>query len=126
MDSQCEVTTSRLSVTTEPGDTDDHDHAAERDRDSHGNPMTGDAATIERYDRAIDRLAALPPCGVDLATELAGEDSPAPMAHALIAYLHLMSTDAADLATAATRTRRSSPPTATTASRRTPAPSAPG
>jgi hypothetical protein len=69
-------------------------------RDAHDNPMTGDATTIERYDRAIDRLVRFHPEAVDLATELAGDDTPVPMAHALIAYLHLMSTDAADLGTA--------------------------
>ena len=68
--------------------------------DAHGNPMTGDADTIERYDRTIDRLVRFHPEAIDLATELAGQDTPAPMAHALIAYLHLMSTDPADLATA--------------------------
>jgi tetratricopeptide (TPR) repeat protein len=68
--------------------------------DAHGNPMTGDTGTIERYDRAMDRLVRFHPEAVDIATELAGDDSPAPMAHALIAYLHLMSTDAADLGTA--------------------------
>jgi tetratricopeptide (TPR) repeat protein len=74
--------------------------AAGTGRDANGNPITADAATIDRYDRAIDRLLRFDPEAVDLATALAGEDSPAPMAHALIAYLHLMSTDAADLATA--------------------------
>jgi tetratricopeptide (TPR) repeat protein len=69
-------------------------------RDANGNPMTGDTSTIDRYDRAIDRLLRYNPEAVDLATELAGADAPAPMAHALIAYLHLMSTDAADLGTA--------------------------
>jgi hypothetical protein len=68
--------------------------------DAHGNPMSADQATIELYDRAMDRLVRFHPEAVDLATELAGQDEPAPMAHALIAYLHLMSTDAADLATA--------------------------
>ncbi len=68
--------------------------------DAHGNPMTGDADTIERYDRTIDRLVRFHPEAIDLATELAGQDTPVPMAHALIAYLHLMSTDPADLATA--------------------------
>ena len=68
--------------------------------DAHGNPMSGDADTIERYDRAIDRLIRYHPEAIDLATELAGQDAPAPMAHALIVYLHLMSTDPADLATA--------------------------
>lgn len=67
--------------------------------DSSGNPMTGDPAAIEMYDRAIDRLVRYHPDIVDLATELAGAESPVPMAHVLIAYLHLMSTDADDLAT---------------------------
>ena len=69
-------------------------------RDANGNPITADADTIDRYDRAIDELLRFRPEAVELASELAGEDSPAPMAHVLIAYLHLMSTDAADLATA--------------------------
>jgi tetratricopeptide (TPR) repeat protein len=62
--------------------------------------MTGDADTIDRYDRALDHLVRFHPAAVDLATELAGEPDPVPMAHALIAYLHLMSTDPADLVTA--------------------------
>ena len=62
--------------------------------------MTGDADTIEHYERAIDRLLRFHPDAVDLATELVGVPDPVPMAHALIGYLHLMSTDAADLATA--------------------------
>lgn len=62
--------------------------------------MTGDADTIDRYDRALDRLVRFHPEAVDLATELVGVPDPVPMAHALIAYLHLMSTDPADLATA--------------------------
>jgi hypothetical protein len=37
---------------------------------------------------------------VDLATELVADEEPAPMAEALIAYLHLMSTDPGDLVTA--------------------------
>ena len=84
------MNSSTLSTTT----------AAGTGRDANGNPITADAATIDRYDRAIDRLLRFDPEAVDLATALAGEDSPAPMAHALIAYLHLMSTDAADVATA--------------------------
>ena len=68
--------------------------------DDHGNPITADADTITLYDRAIDRFVRFHPEVVDLAGELAGQDDPAPMAHALIAYLHLMSTDPADLATA--------------------------
>src|SRR5262245_7003728 len=68
--------------------------------DANGNPVTGDPVAIGRYDRAIDRLLRFDPEAVDLATELAGADAPVPMAHVLIAYLHLMTTDAADLATA--------------------------
>jgi tetratricopeptide (TPR) repeat protein len=68
--------------------------------DANGNPISGDAGTIARYDRAIDHLLRFRPEAVELATELAGEEAPAPMVHALIAYLHLMSTDAADLGTA--------------------------
>jgi tetratricopeptide (TPR) repeat protein len=68
--------------------------------DHHGNPMTGDSATVDLYDRALDRLVRFHPEAVDLAGELAGAADPAPMAHALIAYLHLMSTDIADLETA--------------------------
>jgi hypothetical protein len=68
--------------------------------DAHGNPMSGDADTIRLYDRAIDRLVRYHPQVIDLATELAGQETPVPMAHALVAYLHLMSTDPADLATA--------------------------
>jgi len=62
--------------------------------------MTGDAATIDRYERALDRLVRFHPDVVDLATELVAVDEPVPMAHALVAYLHLMSTDPADLASA--------------------------
>ncbi|MET0145402.1 MAG: tetratricopeptide repeat protein [Ilumatobacteraceae bacterium] len=69
-------------------------------RDAHGNSMSGDAATVELYDRALDRLLRFHPAAVDLAVELAGADDPVPMAHALMAYLHLMSTDPADLPTA--------------------------
>ena len=61
--------------------------------------MTGDEDTTERYARAMDRLVRFHPDAVDLATELVGVDDPVPMAHALIAYLHLMSTDPADLET---------------------------
>lgn len=62
-------------------------------------PMTGDADTVARYDRAVDRLVRFHPKAVDLASELVAVDAPVPMAQALIAYLHLMSTDPGDLAT---------------------------
>jgi hypothetical protein len=67
--------------------------------DAHGNPMTGDGDTIALYDRAIDRFLRFHPEVIDLATELATQDAPVPMAHALVAYLHLMSTDPDDLET---------------------------
>jgi len=66
--------------------------------DAHGNPMSGDTDTIERYDRAIDRLLRYHPDVVDIATSLLADEEPAPMAAALGAYLNLMSTDPADLA----------------------------
>jgi hypothetical protein len=65
--------------------------------DGHGNPMSGDAASVELYDRAVDRFVRFHPDVVDLATALVEVDRPAPMAHALMGYLHLMTTDAADL-----------------------------
>lgn len=68
--------------------------------DAHGNPMTGDADTVALYDRAIDRFLRFHPEVIDLATRLATQDAPVPMAHVLVAYLHLSSTDRADLATA--------------------------
>jgi tetratricopeptide (TPR) repeat protein len=65
--------------------------------DSHGNPMTGGAATIDLYDRAIDRLVRFHPDVVGLSGELTAEQAPAPMALVLAAYLNLMSTDPDDL-----------------------------
>jgi hypothetical protein len=67
--------------------------------DAHGNPMTGTATDIERYDHAVDRLLRFHPDLVDRTTELASVDEPVPMARALFAYLHLMSTDVDDVAT---------------------------
>jgi tetratricopeptide (TPR) repeat protein len=61
--------------------------------------MTGSPQTIELYDRALDRLVRFHPDVIELAGELTADDSPAPMASALLAYLHLMSTDPDDLAT---------------------------
>ena len=62
--------------------------------------MTGTSESIELYDRAIDRFLRFHPDVVELAGQLTADDSPAPMALALMAYLHLMSTDADDLPTA--------------------------
>ena len=67
--------------------------------DAHRNPMTGTSASVELYDRAIDRLIRFHPEVVELAGQLTA-DEPTPMALALMAYLHLMSTDADDLPTA--------------------------
>jgi tetratricopeptide (TPR) repeat protein len=65
--------------------------------DAHNNPMTASPTTIELYDRAIDRFIRFHPDVVDLAGALTADERPAPMASALVAYLHLMSTDADDL-----------------------------
>jgi hypothetical protein len=68
--------------------------------DAHGNPMTGNSETIELYDRAIDRLLRYHPDVIELMSRLNSDGRPVPMASALLAYLHLMSTDADDLSTA--------------------------
>ena len=52
------------------------------------------------FDEAIDRLVRYHPDVVDMAIDARGRGVAAPMAHALFAYLHLMSTDPDDLATA--------------------------
>jgi tetratricopeptide (TPR) repeat protein len=62
--------------------------------------MTGTSATIELYDQAIDRFLRFHPDVVELAGQLTADHGSAPMALALMAYLHLMSTDADDLPTA--------------------------
>ena len=69
-------------------------------RDAHGNPMSGDPATVALYDRAMDRYVRFHPDIVELAAELVAAESPAPMALALVAYLHLSSTDTPDLVAA--------------------------
>ncbi|HEY5877019.1 MAG TPA: hypothetical protein VIT64_17040, partial [Ilumatobacteraceae bacterium] len=66
-------------------------------RDHHGNPMSGTADAIALYDRAMDRLLRFDPVAVDLAGELVEQEPEAAMAHVLVAYLHLMSTDVPDL-----------------------------
>ena len=69
-------------------------------RDEHGNPTTGSAEAVEAYDRAIDRLLRFHPDVVDQAVALVADQPGLPMAHALMAYLSLMSTDTPDLPTA--------------------------
>jgi tetratricopeptide (TPR) repeat protein len=68
--------------------------------DAHNNPMTGSTATIELYDRALDRLVRFHPEVVELADQLTADNETAPMASALVAYLNLMSTDIDDVAAA--------------------------
>lgn len=69
--------------------------------DQHGNPTSGPAEAIERYDRAIDRLVRLHPEVVETTVGLVTEHPEVPMGQALVAYLHLMSTDQPDVATGA-------------------------
>jgi hypothetical protein len=74
--------------------------AGDAGRDEHGNPVHAPADAIELYDRAVDRLLRFHPDVVELATRLGEEHADVGMTHALIAYLHLMSTDEADVAIA--------------------------
>ncbi len=68
--------------------------------DEHGNPTTGPAEAIERYDTAIDRLVRYHVDVVELTTSLAADHPTFAIGQALAAYLHLMSTDVRDLDTA--------------------------
>ena len=83
------MTTSMIAATTRATDGAGRDH--------HGNPMSGTADAIALYDRAMDRLLRFDPVAVDLAGELVEQEPQAAMAHVLVAYLHLMSTDVPDL-----------------------------
>jgi hypothetical protein len=69
--------------------------------DEHRNPMSGPAEAVALYDRAIDRMLRYHPEVVDLATTLAEHHADVPMTGALLAYLHLTSTDEPDVAVAA-------------------------
>jgi hypothetical protein len=62
--------------------------------------MSGGSDAIALYDRALDRLVRYHPDIVELAGELTADDDAVAMAHALMAYLNLMSTDADDVAAA--------------------------
>lgn len=62
-----------------------------------GLPVTGGSDAAELFDRAIDRLVRFHPEVVDLATTLVTDHAHAPMSHALMAELSLISSDAADL-----------------------------
>ena len=65
--------------------------------DAAGNPTSGGADGIARYDRAVDLLLRYHPHVLDAADELATNDAGMPMAQAFLAYLSLMSTDAPDV-----------------------------
>jgi hypothetical protein len=59
--------------------------------------LTGGAEASAIYEQAVGRLLRFHPDVVELATTLVTEHPSAPMGHALVAYLSLMSTDTADL-----------------------------
>jgi hypothetical protein len=69
--------------------------------DQHDNPMSGPAEAVALYDRAVDRFLRYHPEVVDVATTLAEQHPELPMTGALLAYLHLTSTDEPDVAVAA-------------------------
>ena len=65
--------------------------------DGHGNPVSGPADAIPRYDHALDRLLRYHPDVVDATTSLNEAAPDFPMGHVLAAYLSLSSTDAPDV-----------------------------
>ena len=69
--------------------------------DEHSNPMSGPAEAVALYDQAIDRMLRYHPEVVDLATTLTEQHADVPMTGALLAYLHLTSSDEPDVAVAA-------------------------
>lgn len=66
-------------------------------QDQHGNPIRGDRAAVALYDEAIDAFLPFKPAVVDLATTLSTERPEVAMGHALVAYLHLMSSEHRDV-----------------------------
>jgi tetratricopeptide (TPR) repeat protein len=70
-------------------------------RDHHDNPMSGPAEAVALYDRAVDRFLRYHPDVIEVATTLADHHPDVPMTGALLAYLHLTSTDEPDVAVAA-------------------------
>lgn len=66
-------------------------------RDAHGNPIQADDAAIARYDAAVHALLRFSPDVVVHATALAEEHSDAAMGAALVAYLHLTTTERKDV-----------------------------
>ena len=68
-------------------------------RDADGNPVSGSAEAVARYDHALDLLLRYHPDIVAAAEGLAGGDPrELPMGQAFVAYLSLMTTDAPDVA----------------------------
>jgi hypothetical protein len=66
-------------------------------RDQHGVPITASPEAAALYDRAVDRLLRYHPDVVTLATQLAEEHTDVAMTQALLAYLHLSTTDSRDV-----------------------------
>jgi hypothetical protein len=63
--------------------------------------MSGPSEAVALYDRAIDRFLRYSPEVIEVATALAEQHPELPMTGALLAYLHLTSTDEPDVAVAA-------------------------
>lgn len=68
--------------------------------DEHGNPFSGPAEAARLYDQAVDRLLRYHVDVIPVATQLITEHGDTAMAQALLAYLHLTSTDLPDVAPA--------------------------
>lgn len=68
--------------------------------DQHGNTMTAAGDAVELYDQTLDRLLRFDVAVLDLAEQLAEHAATTPMASAMLAYLSLSSTDAADVQSA--------------------------
>ena len=66
--------------------------------DTHGNPVSGSQAAVDRYDIAVDHLLAYRNELLDAMTSLATDEPDFPMGQVLAAYLSLTSTDLPDVA----------------------------
>jgi tetratricopeptide (TPR) repeat protein len=65
--------------------------------DAAGNPTSGTADAVARYDRALDLLLPYHPELLGAVEELATNDADVPMTQVLVAYLSLMTTDIPDV-----------------------------
>ncbi len=65
--------------------------------DAHGNPVTGSAAAVDRYDIAVDHLLAFREDAIGAVTSLAEDEPGFPMGQILAAYASLLSTDVAEV-----------------------------